>query len=326
MCNCPARLAAGTVHSLVGKLRAIFHKLGRGGSWDPIHMTGNPVADKEVQLYVTAIKLEQSIAHVVPKKATPLFSDKLRLIVEHLKKAMEDPANNYVDKLIMARDKAILLLQFAAGDRAGDLLLTITQELHFADSKQAVILNHTQGKTLRGDSQKVVHACAIPGSPLCPVAATSEYLLLAEASGIDLSAGFLFRNITATGIVLDERLPDSSWYSKFKSYLKTLDIDDGETPHSLRAGLAITLAMTGAAKSQKQVMQHVGWKTPAIAEAYMGLDAMDVTPSAQALAKAMQTHPSGGQSEADRAATLYADRINTKNVNPFVTSKTQEYS
>ena len=63
-------------------------------------------------------------------------------------------------------------------------------------------------------------------------------------------------------------------------------------------------------------MQHVGWKTPAVAEAYMGLDAIDIAPSAQALAKAMQACPYGGQSEADRAAALYVDRTNAKQVSP----------
>ena len=32
-CECPSRLSAGTVDSLIGKLRAIFTEAGLGGEW-----------------------------------------------------------------------------------------------------------------------------------------------------------------------------------------------------------------------------------------------------------------------------------------------------
>jgi len=47
-CDCPKRLAAGTVDSYIGKLRAIFNKLGRTGS-------SNPLAHPCVKEYVKFI-------------------------------------------------------------------------------------------------------------------------------------------------------------------------------------------------------------------------------------------------------------------------------
>ena len=35
-CSCPKRLAAGTVDSYIGKLRAIFNRLGRTGFSNPL--------------------------------------------------------------------------------------------------------------------------------------------------------------------------------------------------------------------------------------------------------------------------------------------------
>jgi len=41
----------------------------------------------------------------------------------------------------------------------------------------------------------------------------------------------------------------SSVYDRFKQYLKDAGLDDGETPHSLRAGCSITLELLGVSKS-----------------------------------------------------------------------------
>ncbi|CAH3131669.1 unnamed protein product [Porites lobata] len=77
-CKCPCRLAAGTVDSLIGKLRAIFISAGMGGVWYDNLGTGNPASHRSVKAYLQAVKEEQARARVRPKKATPLFLDKLQ--------------------------------------------------------------------------------------------------------------------------------------------------------------------------------------------------------------------------------------------------------
>ena len=47
-CNCPTRLSAGTVDSLIGKLRSIFIALGRSGDWDDRFGFGNPASHLSV--------------------------------------------------------------------------------------------------------------------------------------------------------------------------------------------------------------------------------------------------------------------------------------
>lgn len=50
-CDCPSRLSAGTVESLVGKLRSIFIDAGLGGEWDDRLGIGNPVSHPSVKDY-----------------------------------------------------------------------------------------------------------------------------------------------------------------------------------------------------------------------------------------------------------------------------------
>ena len=54
-CNCPTRLSAGSVDSLIGKLRSIFNIRGRTGNWDDHTFRGNPAAHHSVKAYLQSI-------------------------------------------------------------------------------------------------------------------------------------------------------------------------------------------------------------------------------------------------------------------------------
>ena len=58
-CRCPTRLAAGTVNSTIGKLRAIFNSVGRTGDWSGLS-PGNPAAHPSVKKYLVSISEEQA--------------------------------------------------------------------------------------------------------------------------------------------------------------------------------------------------------------------------------------------------------------------------
>ncbi|CAH1798217.1 unnamed protein product [Owenia fusiformis] len=63
-----------------------------------------------------------------------------------------------------------------------------------------------------------------------------------------------------SGIILEEPLKYNAIHDRLKYYLATLGLDEGETPHSLRAGCALTMehVLSGAATSSSEVMRHVG--------------------------------------------------------------------
>ena len=50
--------------SYIGKLRSIFHAIGRDGEWDKRLGLGNPAADKSVKDYLRVVTVEQLRARV----------------------------------------------------------------------------------------------------------------------------------------------------------------------------------------------------------------------------------------------------------------------
>ena len=79
-CQCPLRLAHGTVNSLISKLRSIFAENGRGAEWQPLMGIGNPAADRSVKQYLANVREEQLKARVVPHQAKPFFAGDLATI------------------------------------------------------------------------------------------------------------------------------------------------------------------------------------------------------------------------------------------------------
>ena len=122
-CNCPKRLAFGTVDSLIGKLRAIFVEHGRGSKWHSLLNVGNPAANWSVKRYLQDVREEQLKARVVPRQAEPVLLDDLmhiscRIHEQLLQSSVFTPSHIY----ILARDQALFKCLFFAADRASDLL------------------------------------------------------------------------------------------------------------------------------------------------------------------------------------------------------------
>ena len=92
--------------------------------------------------------------------------------------------------------------------------------------------------------------------------------------GVDLSCGYLFRVVTEDARVLDQPVSYSVVYDRLRVYLRKLGADEGETPHSFRAGCAVTLAMSGSVSEVGQIMRHVGWFGEGSAEYYSRLPAL----------------------------------------------------
>ena len=77
-CKCPHHLAAGTVDSLLGKLRSIFNGLGRLD-------LANPVMHPCIREYLKFVREEQAGLGVSPSQAVPFFFVKFRKLVALLR-------------------------------------------------------------------------------------------------------------------------------------------------------------------------------------------------------------------------------------------------
>ncbi|CAC5414985.1 unnamed protein product [Mytilus coruscus] len=239
-CLCPIRLASGIVENLISYLTDIFESVGRGRTWNAALNVGNPAASEPVKAYLKAVQEEQARAHIVPKRAKPIFINKVRSI-------------------------AVYII-----DRASDVAIVLSQEVKKLDDDSGFVFNHTFGKILRGGSNKcntfVLKRC--DDKIVCPVSGLESYYTFMKNHGISLKTGYLFRIITESGRVLENHVSYSSIYERFRGYLITLGILKGETPHSMRAGCAIMLALSDDNANTQGVMNHVGWKSERMAHYY----------------------------------------------------------
>ena len=101
--------------SLIGKLRAIYNRLGRFGNV-------NPVSHSLIKLYLKFTREEQAGLAVAPKQAVPLFFTKFKSLIGHFRKKIAASASlSVVSKYILVRDAAFFVVDFFTGDRASDL-------------------------------------------------------------------------------------------------------------------------------------------------------------------------------------------------------------
>lgn len=220
------------------------------------------------------IQIEQSVGHVVQKQAKPLFLSKLVIIASYIDRHLQQSASA-THRFVLARDQAVFKLLFFGGDRAHDLGLMLIQELRALPGGRGYVIKHTWGKTHRVNKPNVFTIFRNPDMLICPVRALETYLATARELGISLDAGFLFRAVKQDS-VRDSPLEYQTIYCRLRSYLVTLGIDEGETPHSLRGACAISLRSLvpnvtgdgGAQNHQQLLMKHVGWASASSANHY----------------------------------------------------------
>lgn len=299
----------GTVHNIVGRLRAIFKARGMGGTFDEYTQQGNPAASLAVSAYVDATRLEQSAAHACPRQAVPMFADKLELIASYIDRQLDRTLLSVRQRFVFLRDQALLKFAFFSGDRLTDAGLTLTQAIKFLPAGQGLLIKHTTGKTFRLDrpNEFSLHRCE--NILICPVQGVEQYIHQARLLSVDLRFGYLFRPVSPAGCVLNEPLSYSSFYDRLKSYLTVLGIHQGETPHGLRGGCAITLACTEGAPGG-DIMEHVGWSTRSSMQRYTRVSQLiDGTSVAAAMSRSVVTNPT-------YPAQLYSQLLNSSSMPP----------
>ena len=168
-CGCPSRLAAGTIGSTIGKLRAIFNSFGRSGDWSGLSL-GNPAAHLSVKQYLASISEKQAKARVSPRQAVSFFFDKFVKLCTFLRNRAFLPSISPLERYIVSRDLAFFCLDLYSGDRASDLGRVYTKEVLLLPDKQGLLFNHKFGKTLRGKDCNVFAIKPCPhDSMVCPV-------------------------------------------------------------------------------------------------------------------------------------------------------------
>ena len=269
-CNCPSRLSAGTVDSLIGKLRSIFNALGRTSNRDDRFGSGNPASHLCVKQYLKSIQSEQSQARVSPKQATPVFFDKYKKLEYHLRQLLLGNNISPSERYIYARDLAFFSLDFFSGDRASDLGRIKTVDVLKHPDGSSLLFHQRVGKTLRGKTSRAFAVKQTANPAICPVRNLQFFVELCNSMRLDLSAGFLFRPTCKKGGVVNAPLLASTVQARLVKYLSSLGINDGETVHRLRSGTSIRLRLLGV--SREDVAEHIGWRSTALVDYYTQVD------------------------------------------------------
>ena len=272
-CECPKRLAFGTVDSLIGKLRAIFAESGRGAEWQSLLGVGNPASCRSVKNYLSNVREEQLKARVTPRQAEPILVNDLLVISEYIRALLLHSSTLRAIQIFMyARDQALFKALFFAGDRAADLLqVKVSDVLRFSDNS-GLLFNHVWTKSLRsGDAN--VFAFKRGSNPLiCPVRGLEMYFDVCKLLRINLAPGFLFRSISKSGGVCISHLESSAAQARLSFYVSALvgELSSSHlTVHGFRSGAAVSLALRGVSLSE--IMDHIGWKSSKTALHYIKL-------------------------------------------------------
>ena len=128
--------------------------------------------------------------------------------------------------------------------------------------------------------------------------------------GLDLQSGFLFRT-TCGNSVTEQPSVGSAVYNRLKLYLQKINADEGETPHSSRAGCSITLPLLGVHK--EDISRHVGWANTRMVDSYNDLrDTLKPSSSAATLASCVSNKLAG------KVQDNYKDHVDISAIKPVV--------
>lgn len=157
---------------------------------------------------------------VRPDRKAPLVFEDLRPAIAALP-----------DSISGTRDRAILLIGFAAALRRSELVGLNLDDLTLEGSRLTLLLRRSKTDQAGAGSEITIPAV---GGPMCPVQALRTWL---DTSGI--SSGPLFRKIDRYGHIGRERLTGQSVRLIVKAAAKRANLDHRRlSAHSLRAGFA----------------------------------------------------------------------------------------
>lgn len=135
------------------------------------------------------------------------------------------------------RDRALMLLGFAAALRRSELVALNVEDLTF--NSEGVVLQITRSKT---DQVGIGRRIAVPygRTAICPVRAVTTWL-----AHSNVESGAVFRSVGKSGVI-GSRLSPQSVTSSLKAYARQVGLEATcISAHSLRAGFATSAARAG---------------------------------------------------------------------------------
>ena len=250
-CDCPKRLAFGTVDALIGKLRAIFAAHDRGTEWQPLLGVGNPAAGRVAKNYLADVREEQ--------QAEPVLLADLEVISRHIHSKLLVPSSlEPAQTFILARDQAVFKALFLSGDRAADLLQLKTADVWRFPDNSGLLLNHVWTKTLRSGDKNVLAFKRGSNKTVCPVASLELYVRLCNLLSVDLGSGYIFRSLSKEGKISSRGLEAAAAQSRLNLYSAELRgqlSNERFTLRGFRSGSEVSLTLADV--DLNDIMDHM---------------------------------------------------------------------
>jgi integrase len=163
--------------------------------------------------------------------------------------------------LLGRRDRALLLVGFAAALRRSELVALNVEDVVFGDDGLTITIRRS-----KTDQEGVGRPVGVPfgaAPDTCPVRAVRAWL---EAAG--LTTGPLLRGVSRHGALLPGRLSDRAVARTVQRYAGLVGLDVARfAGHSLRAGLATAAAKAG--KSERAIMAQTGHRSVVMVRRYI---------------------------------------------------------
>lgn len=214
------------------KVGTLGHRLAAIATAHKLAGYSNPASKREEPLRSTWAGIRRMSEGRKTQKA-PLLLVHLRAIME----TFPDLPSSDVKRLRQLRDKALLLVGFAAALRRSEMVALRVEDLLFDD--RGVRVHVASSKTdVSGEGEEI--GVPATGTAICPVGALKAWL---EAGGI--RDGYVFRAVPHGGLVADS-LSSRSVAQIVKKHAAKVGLDaDSFGGHSLRAGLITQAAKAG---------------------------------------------------------------------------------
>ena len=225
-CNCPSRLAAGSVDSLLGKLRAIFNNIGRSRD-------SNLVAHPRVKEYLTFFREVQAARAILPSQAVSLLFAKFTKLIDFLRGSIRvGTLLAAVNKRILVRDTVFFVVDFFTADSASELGRLLANQVFRLMDRKKFLLRLTLTNTTRGSSTSPFILEPFEDTGVCPVAWIEYYLSVCNLLHIVLDGGYFFRATDRGRVVNQKPFLGSAVNNRLRKHLTGAKLNCGETPHS----------------------------------------------------------------------------------------------
>jgi len=200
--------------------------------------------------------VKRTLAGIRREKGTAPHQ-KAALLVDDLRRMVAPLGTSLLDR----RDRALLLLGFAAALRRSELVALRVADVRFEE--EGLVLTLRRSKTNQEGRLETIAVAYGSDARTCPVRALQAWL--AAAGLVD---GPLFVGLTPQGGLRDTALGDRMVAHVVKRRCKAAGIDPAQVAgHSLRRGFATAAAR--AKKPDRMIKRHGRWKSTAMLDRYI---------------------------------------------------------